>query len=83
MLARKVDVIKRRGREKEKSKRRGKKKKMSAGTPGIAATQKGKIQWWGAAYENIRVVRRSTEEYRLPGMFQLQITEIGRKQGIP
>jgi hypothetical protein len=42
---------------------------MSAGTPGIAATQKGKIQWWGAAYENIKAVRRSTEEYRLPGMF--------------
>jgi hypothetical protein len=26
-------------------------KKMSAGTPGISATQKGKIQWWGATYE--------------------------------
>jgi hypothetical protein len=42
---------------------------MSAGTPGIAATQKGKIQWWGAAYENIKVVRRNTEEDRLPRMF--------------
>jgi hypothetical protein len=49
MLAREVDVIKRRGREKETSKRRGKKKKDECRDSGDCSDPKGKNTMVGSS----------------------------------
>jgi hypothetical protein len=83
MLVRKVDVIKRRGREKGRVKGGGNKKDECRDS-GDCSDPKGKkynggelrmriSRWYGGIQRSIDYL----------GCFQLQITEIGRKQGIP